>query len=183
MKGIILSVLMLFTTAQVFSQKLKEPEFVDEIAVVNGDSSITVMKTEVGDIKTKSTMFGAIPLPGTDLLDKVRSYICIKGRSSLLKLKRGKITFIARKKENDYDPKKIFGIISFKTTKKERRYQIGSTGILSGSAIKTDVVFSDIPYEVSKYREHSYLITVNITQPGEYAINSVYPNFATFTVE
>ena len=54
--------------------------------------------------------------------------------------------FFTEEKSHDHQnlPKKIFGIISFKTTKKESRYQIGSTGILSGSAINIKLIMLQI---------------------------------------
>ena len=56
------------------SQNL-EPEYVGQVAVVNADSTTTLLDKEITTLKSKSSMWGLVPVPGSSLLDKSKMNI------------------------------------------------------------------------------------------------------------
>ena len=85
MKKYLLSLAMLFTLSSAIAQSEKlEPEFIGQVVVVNADSTTTLLQKEATKMKTSSTKFGYIPLPGTSLLDKSKVNMTVKGKESYL---------------------------------------------------------------------------------------------------
>lgn len=158
-----------------------EPEFRNQIVVVKADSSTTLLQKETVKIKTNSTKFGYIPLPGTSLLDKSKSYLTVKGKASQTRLNAGRLTFIVRIGQNDEDPKGVFGVFSFDVNK-NRQYKLAEAGLLSG--VQTTTNFNTVPILVEKYGKESYLVVIENAQPGEYGIiTSDISTVSTFGVE
>ena len=81
MKKYFATLAMVMLTAAGFAQSEKlEPEFIGQVVVVNADSTTTLLQKEPTKIKTGSTKFGMIPLPGTGLLDKSKVNMTVKGK-------------------------------------------------------------------------------------------------------
>ena len=62
----------LYVCAQ--SQSL-EPEYVGQVAVVNADSTTTLLDKETTTLKSKSSKWGFVPVAGSSLLDKSKMNI------------------------------------------------------------------------------------------------------------
>ena len=162
------------------SQNL-EPEYVGQVAVVNADSTTTLLDKEITTLKSKSSMWGLVPVPGSSLLDKSKMNIVIKGTASKTKLKRGRLTFIIRAEKNDFDPKAVFGVLKFEVKKKTREFLIMKSSILSGSEQTTR--YNNVETKIKKYGSNSYIVTIEDAQPGEYGIMTDFGTVYSFGVE
>ena len=159
-----------------------EPEFIGQVVVINTDSTVTLLEKETTQMKTSSTKFGYIPLPGTSLLDKAKANLVVKGKESPTRLKRGRLTFIIRTGQNNQDPKDVFGIFQFEVKKKTREFVLAESGIISGTTSTNS--FNTVPTLVKKYGEDSYLVIIENAQPGQYAITTSDISYvSTFGVE
>ena len=130
------------------SQNL-EPEYVGQVAVVNADSTTTLLDKEITTLKSKSSMWGLVPVPGSSLLDKSKMNIVAKGTASKTKLKRGPLTFIIRAEKNDFDPKAVFGVLKFEVKKKTREFLIMKYGVLSDS--EQTARYNNVETKIKKY--------------------------------
>ena len=169
MKKYFATLAMVMLTAASFAQSVKlEPEFIGQVVVVNADSTTTLLQKEATKIKTGSTKFGYIPLPGTSLLDKSKVNLTVKGAESKAVLPKGRLTFIVKTGDNNKDPKDVFGIFQFEVKKGKRQYQLAEAGVLSG--VKSTMTFNTVPSEAKKYGEDCYLVVIENAEPGQYAI-------------
>lgn len=177
-----LVVVFLFTIAS-HSQTLSyEPEFVGQIATLLPDGKVIILQKEATHIKTSSSKFGLIPVPGSSLLDKSKSYLEVKGKSSNILLQGNSLTFVYRAGDNSIDPVSAFGIISLNTKKKSRQFMLAESGTLSGT--KTFTNFNNVPSTVKKQGKESYLITISDIKPGQYAfVTGDLSYLSTFCVE
>lgn len=183
MKTLLMAVMMNITFAgNAMAQNVTEPEYIGQVAHIQEDGKHLILTKEEAQMKTKTSGFGYIPIPGSSLLDKGKTFLQVKGCSSPTKIDKGKVTFIIRVKDNNEDPKNALGIFKFEAKKKERRFMMAEVGILSGA--KAISSFNTIPYEVKKHGESSYLVTIGDLTPGEYGIvTSDIGNVSTFSVE
>lgn len=175
-----MSFALLLTTGSAFAQKNIVPEYTGQVAVLNADSTITVLEREKSKMKTKSTMWGMIPIPGSGMLDKAKGSLVIKGKESPTKVE-GKVTLIFNAGENTKAPSDMFGVIKFEVGKKDRSYVILETSM---SGITTNVSFSDVLANVKKYGTDCYIINFGKLEPGEYGIiTSGFSEIYTFSVK
>lgn len=168
----------LYVCAQ--SQSL-EPEYVGQVVVVNADSTTTLLDKETTTLKSKSSKWGLVPVPGSSLLDKSKMNIVVKGAASKTKLKRGLLTFIIRAEKNDFDPKVVFGVLKFEVKKKTREFLIMKSSFLSGSEQTTR--YNNVETKIKKYGSNSYIVTIEDAQPGEYGIMTDFGTVSSFGVE
>lgn len=159
-----------------------EPEFIGQVVVVNADSTTTLLQKETTSMKTSTTKFGYIPIPGAGLLDKSKVNMVVKGAESKTMLKSGQLTFVIRVGKNDADPKDVFGIFQFEVKKKNRQYAMAEAGVLTG--VKSTTTFNTVPAQVKKYGTESYMIVIEDAKPRQYAITTTdITNVSTFGVE
>ena len=183
MKKYFATLAMVMLTAASFAQSEKiEPEFIGQVVVVNADSTTTLLQKEATKIKTGSTKFGYIPLPGTSLLDKSKVNMTVKGKESQTKLKSGRLTFIVKAGKNDIDPKSVFGVFQFEVKKKTREFVLAEGSLLGG--IQSTTSFNTVPTQVKKYGTESYLVVIENAEPGQYAFTTTDISYvSTFGVE
>lgn len=183
MKTLLIAVMMFIASAgSVMAQNVNEPGYIGQVAHVKEDGKQLLLTKEEAQMKTKTSGFGYIPIPGSSLLDKGKTFLQVKGSSSPTKIGKGKNTFIIRVKDNNEDPKNALGVFKFEAKKKERRFMMAEVGVLSG--VKATTSFNTVPYEVKKYGESSYMVTIHDLAPGEYGIvTSDIGNVSTFSVE
>lgn len=181
MKHLILTSALFLAATFGYAQNISEPEYKGQVALVNADSTTTLLQKEVGEHKAKSSAFGMIPIPGSSLLDKTKAYLSVKGNESPNKISSKKFSLIIRVKDNSEEPKNAFGIFKFETKKKERRYQMLSYGFGSSS---TNTNFTTVDYEVKKFGTSSYLVTLSNLETGEYGVVAGdFSSIATFSVK
>ncbi len=184
MKKIIFSTVFAMFSMFGFAQAdaVYEPEYVGQICVVNPDGSHTLLPKEKVDMKSSSSKFGMIPIPGSSLLDKSKTCAVVKGVSSQVVFPAGKLTLIFRAGENKKDPKEFIGFVKFEVKKNKRQAQVAKSSLLGGISVNSD--FNDVPYTAKKYGEESYIIEIDNIEAGQYAFS--YGNFLdlkTFGIE
>ena len=80
MKKTMVAMMMFIISSSASAQNVKEPEYNGQVAILQADSSLVVLQKEVAQMKTKTTGFGYIPIPGSSLLDKGKSFLQVKGQ-------------------------------------------------------------------------------------------------------
>lgn len=180
-KLIILFVSVMVTMTASAQSKNLEPEYIGQVVVVNADSTTTLLQGEKATLKTGSSKWGYIPVPGSHLLDKTKSHVTIKGSESPITLPKGRLTFIVKCEKNDVDPKNAIGIIQFEVKNKKRQYKVGETSLLSGMDIATS--YSNVPFKAEKYGEKSYMVVIENAEPGQYGFMAAFTEYLTFGVK
>lgn len=181
MKKIIFSMLVSLFTLGANAGNVVEPEYNGQVAIVNADSTTTLMPTEDADVKAKSNNLAFVPVAGM-FLAKGQSYLAVKGREGLTKLPTRDVTFIVRVDNHNDNPNHLLGIIKFETKKKERRWMMAESALFGGTNVKTYI--GDIKFQAKKYGESSFLLTVKGLEPGEYAVITKEINHpSTFSVK
>lgn len=169
-------------SAQAQKVTVPEPEYKGQVAVINADSTTTLLQKETGEHKAKSSAFALVPIPGASLLDRTKAYLTVKGAESPNKISSKKFSLIIRVKDNSEEPKNAFGIFKFETKKKkERRFKMADIGFGSASATTN---FTTVDYEAKKYGSSSYLVTLHDLPAGEYGVvANGFDSIATFSVK
>lgn len=180
-KFIITAVLMAMTVICFAQSKNIVPEYVGQVAILNPDSTLTLVQKEAGRVKTKSSKWGLIPVPGAALLDKSKVNLTIKGTESPTKV-NGKVVMIMNAGTNEKDPSSVFGIIKFEVNKKNRTYLMASAGVLSGVDATTS--YNSVMADIKKYGTDCYIISFGNLEPGEYGFfTGDVSSLATFSVK
>ncbi len=73
MKHLILTSALFLTATLGFAQNITEPEYKGQVAVINTDSTTTLLQKETGEHKAKSSAFALVPIPGASLLDRTKA--------------------------------------------------------------------------------------------------------------
>lgn len=181
-KNIITLVMLLATTVGYAQSKNIKPEYIGQVAIVNADSTTVLLKKETAEMKTKSSKWGMLPVPGAGVFDKSKVNLTVKGASSPTKVAKGTVTLIVKASDNNVDPKQAFGIFQFEVKKKTRQYLMAEAGIVSG--MKATTSFNTVESNVKKYGDNCYLVTIENLEPGEYGVTSGdFSSIATFSVE
>lgn len=105
MKHLILTSALFLTATLGFAQNITEPEYKGQVAVINADSTTTLLQKETGEHKAKSSAFALVPIPGASLLDRTKAYLTVKGAESPNKISSKKFSLIIRVKDNSEEPK------------------------------------------------------------------------------
>lgn len=169
-KKMFLMMLVAMAMSTFAQSKNFEPEFIGQVVVINADSTTTLLQKEPTAMKTSSSKFGYIPIPGSGLLDKSKVNLTVKGAESKTVLPKGRVTFIIKTGDNKKDPKDVFGIFQFEVKKGKRQYQLAEAGVLSG--VKSTMTFNTVPSEAKKYGGDCYLVVIENAEPGQYAITT-----------
>ena len=83
MKKLVISIVSVMVAMSTFAQsKNFEPEYIGQVVVINADSTTTLLQKEQAAMKTSSSKFGYIPIPGSGLLDKSKVNLTVKGAES-----------------------------------------------------------------------------------------------------
>ena len=182
MKQLLSLILLLSASCTLQAQvRLAEPEYIGQVLMLTSDTTAQELTRENVRQQVKSTHFGAIPLPGTSLLDKTRMSSVIAGPHAPHSFSAGVHRFLIRTDSSDQDPQMLIAIWKMTVKKKNREHKTGEVGILTGASM--NVTGSDIPFQAQKYGEHSCLVTLPEMEPGEYAITFPgQPQVSTFTI-
>ena len=186
MKMILFTVLVgLFTSFTSFAQTVQEPEFIGEVYLLTSDSTYISLSKTPAAVKAKSGLSAMVPLVGT-----VKSYMIVKGTQAETRIPaaNGLVQFIVRAENNDFDPSGMVSVMPFEVKKKERRVLMNQVSVLRGSSSES---LDGLPYKFEKYGEHSYKITLENAQTGEYGImileneqsTATFPGFRCFGID
>lgn len=146
------------------------PEFNGQIVAVNADSTTVLLLKETTKLKTGSTGFGFIPIPGAGLLDKHKTKVVVNGRESQTTLKSGRLTFLVKTEDNNVDPSTVFVVMKFDVKKKTREILWSAMSVIGGGDHKTNL--ENVQYKVNKYGNNAYLVVIENAEPGQYAFMS-----------
>jgi|SRR5574344_332769 hypothetical protein len=162
--------------------RVSEPEFEQQVLLLTSDSTGVLLDKEKSTMKTSTSKWGMIPIPGASLLDKAKTFMRIEGKEAKVITKDKHVRLIVRAEKNSTDPTEMFGIVKFDVKKKNREYLFAEGGLLSGTQINFGKVSEK--FKASKYGTSSYLIELDDLQPGQYGLssNSVF-SAATFAVQ
>ncbi len=169
MKKLIITIVSVMVAVSTLAQSDNfAPEYIGQVVVINADSTTTLLQKEQTAMKTSSSKFGYIPIPGSGLLDKSKVNLTVKGTESKTVLPKGCVTFVIKTGDNNKDPKDVFGIFRFEVKKNKRQYQLAEAGVLSG--VKSTMTFNTVPSEAKKYGEDCYMVVIENAEPGQYAV-------------
>lgn len=188
MKKLILTLVMAMTLVPAMAQQRTqeqidreaalEPEFNGQAAILNDDSTTTMLPDENAKTKGGTNALNYVPLGGFFAKDK--TYLTFEGTESKAWTKPGDVRIILKAKDNDDDPKGIVGFETLEVKKKYRRCLWMSFNVIQGLSMDSK---GSANYTVRKFGKSSYLITVKDLQPGQYAIGCKGAlSFATFGV-
>ena len=163
-----LAVALLLSVCANAQVKVAEPEFIGQVSILTSDSTCVTLQKEKSTMKTKSTKFGYIPVPGMSLLDKTKTKLVLDGNSASNTFKSGTIRFIMRVEKQEVDPATYLRIVKFEVKKKTRESVMAQFGLIQG--MKMDMNSSE-SFEVQKYGESSLMFTLHNVELGQYGIS------------
>ena len=182
MKKLMISIVTMFIANISFGQvTAPEPEYVGQVVVVNADGTTTLLQKETASIKTKSSKWGMIPVPGSGLLDKAKVKLTLKGKEAPVSVQSGTITLIIKAASNETDPRQVFGIMKLDVEKKARTFPMGDYSLMGGS--NTTLSYNNVQFTAEKYGNSSYIVVIDNAEAGEYAVNTDFSQMSTFSVK
>lgn len=183
MKKIILTTAVMMAMAvSCFAQsKNIEPEYIGQVVILNADSTTVLLQKEAVSMKTKSSKWGLLPIPGSGALDKAKTKLTIKGKEAPISVPTGKLTLIVKAASNDQEPNKVFGVMKFEVEKKARTFLMGEISLMGGTNMTMN--YSNVPFVAKKYGNNCYIVTIENIGPGEYAVNTDFSLMSTFSVK
>ena len=100
-KSIITLVIAMVAMSSFAQSKSIEPEYIGQVVILNADSTTTLLQKETAKMKTKSSKWGMLPIPGASMLDKSKVKLTIKGTEAPVKVKAGALTLIIKTGNNE----------------------------------------------------------------------------------
>lgn len=182
MKKTIITMLLMGAALSGFAQKMTEPEFIGQVDIINQDSTLAQVETEETHLSAKSNGMFWIPGAGA-FLGKGQSWLIVNGAKSKTELPGTEVSLLVRVKDNNENPHKVVGIIKFEGKKKQRRYLMAESGLVTGTNAKH--AYNDVKFDVRKFGKASYIIKATELEPGEYGVivGEDIARLATFTVK
>ncbi len=171
MKKILTSLVGLAFSAAVSAQEIKvaEPEFINQVVIVQSDSTGVLLGKENGEIKTKAG--ASLYLTG---IGSIKSRITLNGKYSETRIpKNAKLTLIVKAVDNRTDPASIIRVFKFEVKSNRRQVEIGKVNTFEGGSNNTMKL---IQFQAKKYGESSYLIVLENLSDGEYGVMTSNPN-------
>ncbi|MDO4880488.1 MAG: hypothetical protein Q3983_04340 [Capnocytophaga sp.] len=142
---------------------IPEPGYVGTIVLV--DENGNVLNTlEVGKAAMRSNANAGMFIAGIGNV-KTRNYV--KGKSSPVRVNKGKILLVARVMSSQINPNEIFDVFKLNQGRKDRSVIVAESHTFAGTK-NSDIDF--IPFKAYPYKNNSFLLELNINEPGEYAI-------------
>jgi len=166
MKRTFLSLIFIICSTIISAQEISVPEFEGQVAIINPDSTTTLLPKESPNSKQKVSATTFIPIVG-GFIGNAKAGIELQGTKSETTIDQDTVSFIYRVKDNSTDPSDLIKIVKLNVKKKTREYTIAKTNIVSGSSENTE---GTINWTAKKYGENCYIITINHLEEGQYAI-------------
>lgn len=165
MKRVIIVFVCIIWCITAKAQEIPIPEFDGQIAVVNTDSTITLLQKEAPTSKTKIGAASFIPVVG-GFVGKTKVELVFQGTQSANVIPADSVNFIYRTKDNSTDPIDLLKIVKLDVKKKTREYTLAKANIVSSSSDNK----SEINWTAKKYGQNCYIIIINELSDGQYAI-------------
>ena len=164
----LITVMALLASALTISAQSKEPEFVGEVALVNGDST-TLLDKEY--LKTNTSVDASLVLFG---LGSARTRVEVSKRNSQVRVNEGEaFRLIAKAKDNLSDPMSVIRVFQFAMYHNSRKAEVSSADVFSGVSGNK---LNNITYKAVKYGSSSYDLAFNGLAAGEYGVIVFNPN-------
>jgi hypothetical protein len=159
-----------------YSFNIPEPDYVGTILLLD-ESGKVLESLENQKVATRSNLSASTFIVGIGTA-KTRQYV--KGKSSPLRIKKGKVLLLAKTISNQVNPNEVIGIFKLDQGRNERSIIVtnaNSFGISKSNNIDY------LPFKAYPYKETSFLIELNIDQAGEYAVTLDGSNFNLFGID
>lgn len=143
---------------------IPEPEYYGEAFICNFDNN-TYIKAEkaIGQIKTKDQFWG----PETKLY--------VKPAKSSVKIRKGNIKIVLKVSDVNEDPYSFIRVSKF-STEVTRKLTLARLNELTGKMTFGGREKQELTFNAKRYGESSFLLNLDITEPGEYCISIDNPN-------
>jgi hypothetical protein len=142
-----------------------EPDWINEILYVNHNDK-KLQELERQDAISDNRKSAGMQLTG---ISNIKSKLKVKGGSSKSELRPffGRYQFLYKVENNNLNPKDLLRLYEWKP---EGRYRTILIGQISTTGVKTGYG-NPIPFRAQKYKESSYLVTIENLPPGEYGFS------------
>ena len=159
-----------------YSFNIPEPDYVGTVLLL--DESGKVLGTLENQKVANRTNFDAgVYLIG---IGSARSREYVKGKSSPLRIKKGKILLLAKVTNNQFNPNETIEIFKLNQGRKDRSIVVSESFSLGGTK-SNDLDY--LSFKAYAYNSSSFLIELNIDQAGEYAVTLDGSNFNLFGID
>ena len=161
-----------------YTFNIPEPDYVGTILLLD-ESGKVLESLENQKVATRSNLSASTFIVGIGTA-KTRQYV--KGKSSPLRIKKGKVLLIAKVINNQANPNEIIEVFKLDQGRKDRSVVV-SEGHTFGGVKSNEIDF--LPFKAYPYKDSSFLIELNIDQAGEYAValNGSNMNFNLFGID
>lgn len=165
----LLPFLLILTCFSVFSQNVKEPDFIGEAFILNPDKSTIDMEKETVQLRTGAGVSIAFVT-----VAKTKTKIKVKGCCSKAICNPDKeLKIVVRAVDNETDPLSIINVFKFKRKKRKRMAELASYGLWSSSTNN----LKRLKFKGRKYGKKSYILTINdFERDTEYGVIVTNPN-------
>lgn len=168
MKRFVFTIALVAMNIAAFAQRNVEPEYIGQVVILNADSTTILLPTENMSPKTSSNMLGYIPVPGASLLSKSKSDLVMKGAEAKTVVDGREVVLIFRAADVNINPADLFAITKFEVKKKNRFITLAEGNLITG--VKSNTNFNTENYEVKKFGNSSFMITLKNLAPGQYGV-------------
>ena len=155
-----------------------EPNYVGSVSLIDDNGNV-LATLENQKVAIRSNSDAGVFIVGIGST-KTRQYV--KGKSSPLRIKKGKVLLIAKVINNQANPNEIIEVFKLDQGRKDRSVVV-SEGHTFGGVKSNEIDF--LPFKAYPYKDSSFLIELNIDQAGEYAValNGSNMNFNLFGID
>ncbi len=155
-----------------------EPNYVGSVSLIDDNGNI-LATLENQKVAIRSNSDAGVFIVGIGST-KTRQYV--KGKSSPLRIKKGKVLLIAKVISNQANPNEIIEVFKLDQGRKDRSVVV-SEGHTFGGVKSNEIDF--LPFKAYPYKDSSFLIELDIDQAGEYAValNGSNMNFNLFGID
>lgn len=155
-----------------------EPNYVGSVSLIDDNGNV-LAALENQKVAIRANSDAGVFIIGIGST-KTRQYV--KGKSSPLRIKKGKVLLIAKVISNQANPNEIIEVFKLDQGRKDRSVVV-SEGHTFGGVKSNEIDF--LPFKAYPYKDSSFLIELNIDQAGEYAValNGSNMNFNLFGID
>lgn len=146
-----------------YNINIPEPEYVGTILLVNEQGNV-LNTLETGKAALRTNANAGVFIVG---IGSIKSRNFVKGKSSPVRVNKGKILLVARVMNSHINPNEIFDVFKLNQGRKDRSVVVAESHSFAGSK-SSDIDF--IPFTAYPYKDNSFLLELNINEAGEYAI-------------
>lgn len=164
MKKVALFICLCLAGIQSYAQKQIVPEEIYGVAVLQEDSTTTLLGVEKVLYKQKSSPLSIVPVVG--LAAKHKSMMIVKGNTSKTVVKPGNLQLVARVRNNSKKGRDVIFVTKLDVDKKSRSFKVLEGSLFQGNIV--DSHYNNTEWKCEKYGENAYIVSFDNIEPGEY---------------